>query len=50
MSALDTGAYPYAPKLGVQRVQDIGSPAAQTVNPADMLYCNACAGQGMDEE
>ncbi|MEK3703584.1 hypothetical protein MHI48_20580 [Paenibacillus sp. FSL H7-0942] len=39
MPALDTGAYPYAPKLGVQRVQDIGSPAAQTVNPADMLYC-----------
>ncbi|WP_434758290.1 hypothetical protein [Paenibacillus amylolyticus] len=23
----------------MQRMQDIGSPAAQTVNPADMLYC-----------
>ncbi|UPK42148.1 MULTISPECIES: hypothetical protein [Paenibacillus] len=40
MPALDTGAYPYAPNLGVtEKLQDIGCPAAQTVNPADIMYC-----------
>ncbi|WP_342551925.1 hypothetical protein [Paenibacillus sp. FSL R7-0652] len=39
MSASDTGAYPYARITGCREWQDIGSPAAQTVHPADMLYC-----------